>query len=636
MRGIAAIIHWDGALVDSVDLQRIMCAMRICPSDRLQQFNGSTAAFAHFVRFFYREDRFEDQPLRSSDGNIILITDAVLDNREELACQFNWPIHEAQSLPDSAFVLSAYERWGASCTSRLEGKYAFAAWHVRQRRLFCAVDHFGYRPLYYWRSGTEIVLATTLRGLFALPRISRHINEDVFAAHVARIDPADPAATLYRDVNRIPAGHQLTIDDKGATIDRHWNPDATRVLQLGSDAEYQEAFATELERAVRTSLRRSPREIGLMVSGGLDSSAIVAVAGKVLAAEGRRLHAFHFVPGETLTDGALRELDESRFAKALQRHAPHIDFHFLPNRLEPLMPPKWDSVFDDDFVPFRVIPAQANLILQQALDEYQIGTLLNGSGGNFLVSLESFSSGYLTHLFATGKWQTWLQEAVGLRQVYGKSLWRIFRQTVLAPVKRSLLPRRDARITSPVLLLNPALRQRTRVEADLRYQAAVWQRLPLDFRGTLRDVLTEASVDKGAVSQSVIRRGSTAIVGAAPMSDRRFNEFCLSLPFDQQIRSGWDRRLLRETMRGLLPEDVRLRITRGFPQPGFRSLFSKSEAMLRSEFERISSASAAAQYLDVAWLQMLMNLGRNSPEKSRRIWTEGIVLSRFLEWHSNR
>lgn len=636
MRGIAGIIRFDHGPVNPAEVNGLIQAMAICATDRIGQCCEGPVGLAHLIQFYCAEDRFESQPLRSRDGELLLVTDALLDNRDELATAFDWHADEAGIRPDSAFVLAAYARWGEACTSHLEGQFALVAWHRRARRLFCAVDHLGHRPLYYWQRNSELVLATTLRGLCSLSRVSRQLHDDTLAAFVARIPLEDRAATLYRDVQQLPGGHQMTIDANGPRTVRYWNPDPNRLLRFRTDTDYVESFRGELERAVRSCVQRSPGNVGVMVSGGLDSAAVTAVAGRILAGQGRRLQAFHLVPeGENLTSGPLRELDETRFAQALQRHAPHIDFHFLPNRGDLFQPGEWDPLFEDNFVPFRHLPARGNPLLELLREQLDLRALLNGGGGNYLVSLEGLPSGYLTQLFLTGRWRAWLRESRGRRRIYGDSLLQLFRKTVLGPLKHTLALGFSTATRPHVFMLNREFRVRSNIEDRLRDYESSWSGEFWRPRKALCRVLTEVAAQHTGVTGSVIRRSVVARIAASPLLDRRFNEFCLALPFDQQIRNGWDRRLLRESMRGLLPEAVRLRITRGFPQPAFHRLFQQSEAILRQELERLSRSAPVRAYLDIAWLRRWADAGQNSPAKYSRTLIDSVLLGRFLEWHSH-
>lgn len=637
MRGISGLVRFDSAPVNPAQIGAMIGAMAICPTDRIQTWCEGSAGLAHLVQNILPEDRFEAQPLVNPERGFALVTDALLDNRDELAADFGWTAHEAATKADSAFVLAAYERWGEECPARLEGGFTLAVWHPRKRRLFAAVDPLGFRPFYYSQRAGRFGFASTLKGLFALTDVSRELNEAVFAAHVAGVQSVDPE-TLYRDVQRINGGHRLTIDPMGCRIARYWNPDPHRILRLRSDAEYLEAYRAEFERAVKTAMRRRRGEVGIMLSGGLDSSAVAAVAGRMLARDGRRLQAIHqFRPGVSRYRAPLRELDESPYVEAFRTEAPHIDFHHVASESEAAPFSDWDAFFDDHLVPFRGLPLQTDPQLANLLDRLEIGMLLNGLGGNYLASLECHPTGYLTHLAITGRCSTWLREIRGHHRIYGPSLRHLVRRTAIGPAlrwrRRWQSP--PVREFDGVRLLHPELRARTGIEGRLREHEQSWHALPWNFRARLHRILTEVTVQQTGTAPSVIGRHRATRRSGAPMFDRRFNEFCLALPFDQQIRDGRDRRLIRESMRGLLPDAVRLRVSRGFPQPDFARQFSRFQNELRSEFERLGSSSIARAYLDYEWLATLWN----STERNKNSWSiellqvHSIALARFLAWH---
>src|SRR5262249_8967873 len=145
---------------------------------------------------------------------------------------------------DSAFVAAAYKKWGAACADRLDGRFAFVAWHAKERRIFAAVDVLGFRPLYYWRKSGGFAFATTLRGLFSLPDVSRALDERVLAEGFLGLDRVTEE-TLYRDIARVPRGHTLSVDASQTKATRYWWPAATPELRLKSDGEYIEAFRAE-------------------------------------------------------------------------------------------------------------------------------------------------------------------------------------------------------------------------------------------------------------------------------------------------------------------------------------------------------------------------------------------------------
>ncbi len=570
--------------------------MAICATDRIAHRVAGAAGFAYLLQETTVEDRFEAQPILGAGGDTLLVTDAMLDNREELTRALGWTTGEAALRPDSALVQAAWERWGEACPLHLEGAFALVVWQAREQRLFCAVDHFNFRPLYYWRAGPVFAFASTLKGLFSLPGVSREIDETVFAESFVGLRRLDSEATLYRAIGRVPPAHTLRVDARGAHATRYWRPWPAAELRLRSDGEYEEAFRAEFTRAVRVCLR-SRRGVGIMLSGGLDSSAVAAYAAPLLAAKGRRLQAFHTLPEAAsrydLTPGLT--LDESDFVRAFQATGPAIDFHLQVHRPSPTAEVDWEKTLADECVPVAGQALTEDPAWTELVARANLGVLLDGLGGNFLVSVETRPNSYLAHLLARGRWLTLLREFRGHCRTYGAGAIPLWRDTLREAGWLSAPP---SPLPPAFHLLHPALRHRLSLADRLREQEEKWRSVVVtDFRGLLAYIMREFLAQNIGVAPSIIGRTHT-IMGRSPMMDRRLNEFCLSLPVEQHIRDGWDRLPLRQATRGLLPEAVRLRTSRGLPQPEFQQGVLRLRDSLRRQAEALDSRSE--QWFNVA------------------------------------
>lgn len=563
MRGIAGIIHFDGRPVEAPLVERMIHRMALGPVDRIAHWHEGPAGFAHLIRNIQPEDRFEAQPLRSADGNLVLVTDALLENRAELAAALDLPPAETGSLPDSTFVLRAYEKWGEDCPRHLDGRFALAVWQVRERKLFCAVDPFALRPLYTFRRGDLFAFASTLRGLLSLPQVSRRLNDGVLTDFLLGTQSEPRDRTLYADLTCLPAAHRLMVTKDRAAIDRYWTPDISGPLRSDSPQDCLEAFRAEFERAVTAGLRVTG-DVGIMVSGGLDSAATTAMAGQILQREGKRLQAIHRLPSGTDPRRAhLREHDESHHVRLMQQHSPHIDFHFVPPQDDVTVSlERWSGLFGEHCVPLRspVFAQPYDPVSPLVLDR-----LLNGFGGNAIVSVESPNSSYLAELTVTLRWRRLLAEMRGQKRIYGRSLKHTFRRQVLA----AFIPRRGAALSHSALVpfLSPDLVRRVGLPDRLRAGDSPWFRAEnFNVRRLFRHVLTDIRPQHVGVAGSVITSKAGPDV-YSPFFNRRLNEFCLTIPPSMQIQNGWDRLLLRRSMRGLLPDAVAWRRTRGFPIP---------------------------------------------------------------------
>lgn len=636
MRGIAGIIRFDRSSVARAEIDRVMGAMTIFPSDRSSTWNENEAALAYCAKFTVPEDRFESELSLDRQGRFVLVSDAVLTNRDELSAAFGWRPDEAARLADSAFVQAAYAKWGEAAPAKLDGQFAFAAWHPRERRLFAAVDALGFRPIYHWHRGGVFAFATTLRGLFGLPEVSRELNTTVFAEGFLGLDQVTDE-TLYRDVRRVLRGHSVTVEGGEVRAARYWWPSATPELRLRSDEDYVEAFRAEFRRAVGTSLR-AKGNVGLLLSGGLDSSAVGAMADQILAEQGRRLQAFHLVPpGAERHHAELVELNESSYVRDLQGALPHTDFHFHRSTLQPLLnAEELAQHFEDEQIPSHMIFMLPDPGLKALLAREQIGTMLNGYGGNSLVSLELRGNGYLDYLAASGRWLALYREIQGHHRIYGASRRGMLRE---AFASTGLFPAAPPRESLRLRLLHPD-HPAGRFAAE-RLRAARTPSTPRearDLRGKWLRFLADHLAQHTGVSASAISRHAMVARSAAPMFDRRLNEFCLRLPPRQQFRDGEDRRILREAMRGLLPDRVRLRRTRGFPVPLFQSAFAFHRNALLVSMERLIAEPVNATWFNRSFVEELLTRLRqpNSNSREENAATSFVGWASFLAWRTNR
>lgn len=227
----------------------------------------------------------EDQPL--VDDHLLIVADAILDNRESLCDQLSIEARWRAQMPDSRLLLLAYRRWGRECVERLVGDFAFVVWDAREQVLFCARDHIGSRPLYYYRVGERFLFATDIRAIYAFRDLSLAIDESRVAGFL--LWPHDPSeASFFQDVHPLPPGHWLRVERHGATLQAYWQPLDVPSIRYSRREEYTEHFKALLELAVGDRLNtRYP--VGSHLSGGLDSSGVTILASQLMRAGGEQL-----------------------------------------------------------------------------------------------------------------------------------------------------------------------------------------------------------------------------------------------------------------------------------------------------------------------------------------------------------
>ena len=282
MGGIVGILNRDGAPVDPQLISRMTSFLSFRGPDA-QDFciNGNVAlGHAKFRTTF--EAATEQQPL-TLDQKLWLTADVRLDARRELIAKLEAKLgaplrtlDDASRAPnDAELLLHAYEVWAEDCVKHLLGDFAFAIWDATQQRLFCARDQLGIRQLYYSMSADCFVFSNTLNCLRLHPRISNNLNELAIGDFLLFGQNHEKDTTAFADIKRLPRAHSLSVSDEGIRLSEYWTPSAS-TIRYRNDRDYIDRFQQLLNASVADRLRTE--RVGISLSGGLDSSAIAAVA----------------------------------------------------------------------------------------------------------------------------------------------------------------------------------------------------------------------------------------------------------------------------------------------------------------------------------------------------------------------
>src|SRR5258705_13435444 len=291
MSGIVGIVNLDGAPVDQDLLWRMTHLMSFRGPDAQEIWIDGNVSFGHtLLRTTWEGDR-ENQPL-TLDGRFWLTADARIDGRagliNALKDKLAGRLH-MRSLNDAELILYAYEAWGEDCVKHLIGDFAFAIWDGRKRCLFCARDHFGIKPFYYAHVGNVFVFGNTLESILIHPDISRTLNDQAIGDLLLFDFNRDPASTSFEDIVRIPPAHTLTLEPAVGklTTRRFWNIPTEVDTRRHPQSYYLECFEELFDAAVEDRLRTD--KVELLMSGGLDSTAIASAAVRIGQERNREL-----------------------------------------------------------------------------------------------------------------------------------------------------------------------------------------------------------------------------------------------------------------------------------------------------------------------------------------------------------
>lgn len=645
MSAIFGIINQNDQPVDRANLDRMSAALEHHGCDGGCVWTTGAVGLGQRLMCFTPEDRLERQPLLSADGQYVLVSDGRVDNRPDLISDLGLRIVDS-GFADGELILRAYERWGEDCLRHLVGVFAFAIWDAAKQRLFAARSPIVAPPLHYHCTPQVFAFATMPKGMLALSFVPRAINEQKLADGLVQ-SPAEPEATLYQGIYRLPTGSWLSFGRRGMKVHRYWQPDLQREIRFRRDEEYIEAFKELLDR-VASDYLRSLTPVGIMMSGGLDSSSVAATAARLLGVEGKRLTAFTEVP-RTGFDGPVppgRYADETPLVQAVAAMHDNLDLNLIRTDGRTFLD-GLDQLFYYLELPFRNTSNRAwiEAIYQQARQR-GIRAVLDGTQGNLTFSW--MGSGLMPRLLRSGRWARALREARGMAQrgVSRSALRALVGQGILPllPTPLWLAVERlrgnalttDAhpwRVWTPI---HPDFAATHKVEERARDREHDFHfRLSTDSRGVCREAL--ASQDTGAYMPYL--RSLFGVDPRTPPADVRIAEFCLALPEEQFMRDGEPRSLIRRAMADCLPPEVLSNQKRGLQAADWFERLTSVRDRLPAELDRLEQCDLARRALD---LERMRHLVEHWPQEGcdhdwvvfdyNCILERGLMVGRFLRW----
>ncbi len=281
MSALAAIFRRDGDRISERTLAAIVERLRHRGPDGDDRWIEGAVGLAHLHRWVTPEEVGERQPVQAGDR--VLVFDGRLDNRGELISMLGLG-GGAAGASDAELVLAAHEAWGGGCCARLVGPFALALHDQSTGRGLIARDALGDRTLFYADLGDEFVVASEEASLLAHPRVSDALDDTRMVAYFGGEVPAD-GSTFFEDVRELAPGCLLRIGADAAGPERFWSPPAATAPGTDDEGELAERYRELLGLAVSSRLR-SPHPAAVLMSGGLDSTSLAALATENGAARG--------------------------------------------------------------------------------------------------------------------------------------------------------------------------------------------------------------------------------------------------------------------------------------------------------------------------------------------------------------
>jgi len=620
--GIFGVYFRDASLVSPETINSLRHSMEDWGCDRVDVWYEKSVCLGQALATSTTESQFECNPCIDKNTGIAFSVAGRVDNRIDLANELEISPVDMHSLADGELIRRAYYRWGEQACSRIYGDWSFAAWHSLENRLFIARDHFGSTALYYHVDQSVFAFSSSRQALLDLNLAPVKMDELYLAQVLISWPNYHGERTIHSSICRLRPAHLITIDANTCFTRQYWYLEETPLLNYSNRADYISAFNEVFNEAVCARLRspNSTSKIGVALSGGLDSSSVAVTAAKFLHDSGGRLNAYTSAPISTNNKAdCVCMVDEFPYAEATSRFAGNIDLY---------------PITAADISPIQAIKiilkisqepnhAAANffwiLKLYQCAAEHGCKVLLTGKSGNAGISWtgDIFSQPLAYQIHRLG-WYKWLKTRIkysappSLMNTYRKLVqrpdWSCF--SAIHPDFASRLQLKELRLDDP----------------DENYK-----RYPHEQR---LDIIKPGRQIGGA-----FQAGLGAAYGLEvrdPTADARVLAFTFSVPdyIFMDPKTGQNRWLIREAMKGRLPEEVRLNRKHGQQAADLVHRLRATTMEVESTLNELDRGPATA-YVDVACMRQVWRRiqAENSHEtyvKSITILTRGIMAGLFV------
>ena len=641
MSAIGGVVGLDGRPWCEADLDGMARALAPLGRDGGGGWAGTTGrtgvAVVAALRRGTPEDAADRQPAHSRDGTLVLVGDLRLDNRGELAGTLG--LSDRRSVPDSAFVLAAYERWGEHALERIVGEFALAIVDRRRGGVLLARDHVGTRPLVVHERHGVVAFASTALALTALEGVGHAL--DVRHAMEVLATLYDSGRTFVEGVRWVAPATALWIDASGVRRWTWWKADPLEIRDLGSPAAHERELREAFDLAVAAQLR-SVGAVGATTSGGLDSTAATATAARRLAPERLRTYTSAPPPGWATGGSPKRDPDESPLVRMLAGMHPNIDpsfVHVAPGvGLFSLHPPLWALGGGPVLNSCNMLWVHA-IWTRAAADG--VTTLITGARGNTFFSADG--PRWLVELLRAGRISATLREATAWSRASGRGTVRtLARQGVwpLLPAPARWLGRaavgRDMGLQD--WLAASALRPELYGDIDLPALQPAFDRR--ERTRPRQQALSMVMALSGQAETGAALAALTGVEEHDPTVDRRVLKVAMRQPEWVRRHDGVTRAVVRGAMADRLPAAIVHRTRRGEQLPDWLDVLTAARAELVGELEELSGHPVSRQLIDTDRLQRLVD---RWPDRSacadptvirdyRLALLRALHVSRYLRW----
>ena len=548
------------------------------------------------------------QPMSYAQGKYELVFNGEIYNYKELRAELRILGYNFNSDSDTEVILAAYQAWGAACVNKFVGMWAMALLDVEKRKLFLSRDRFGIKPLYYTSAANKFAFASEIKALLALDFVETEANMTSILEYVCFGATADPSSNLFKQIKPLPPGHNLVLNlhDLKLDIIEYYNLEKNvQTYNLPSEDAIQQTFEELLDNAINIHLRADV-PVGSTLSGGLDSSTLVAMASRKM--KGHSFKTFTAAYHE-------KDIDESDFAHKVIASQQNIDGYFTyPNANT-----YWQDI--DKLIWHQDLPINSTSMFAQwevmkLAKQQNTKVLLDGQGADeILGGYYNFAGLYLIEKLKHGHISSFFTEKKELKNKFApninNALGRAAYYYLPEFVQRSIRAKKRLGMGFVAAAYHPQLNN---IDVPARGGKTFREQSLLSTQFGLQELLRYE--DRNSMAFSIESR--------VPFLDHRLVEFSIALNNNWKIKNGWTKYILRKTAEPLLDKEV---VWRKYKM-GFLTPQKLWKIQSKKELDTFVNEVNMPAFLDKNYLLKLNEADINNSSHLSEFWK---IVS-FLKW----
>ncbi len=574
--------------------------------DSYRRYIEKDALIGYGGQFFTKEAEKEVLPIVSLDGQQMFVTDAVLDNRDELFHLLQIPESEYNDIPDGTLMYNVLMKYQKESLKLFVGTYSFVYYDKGKEEVWLVADIAASRCLYYKYQEGKLIFSTLLQPILQVGNDKKTWNFRLLSDYLA-IDNlsqyTEAVETPYEGIYKLSPGQAVIINKNGINKIDYWKPDFKAVHLKKSDEEIKNEFIILFSQCV-TSVMRSSGKTGISLSSGLDSTSVACFAGPKLKEKGEYLYSYTSIPEKDYIPSEhpgynTNEQDLVEKTKEFlgNLHTTYLDLNG-ENGFDAAK--EYMNLYELPYKSLQNVKWLHEIAVSAARDGCRI--LLTGQFGNATISFGDFTIHFYSLLHG-GNFLELFKEVdvfhkinhVGRKQIY----LTLFNICIINLFYKKTS--REAMFAS--IYDNPSLIHRYNTEKRFRESRLNQANQPLMTFKKIR----EFTINKNSLVQmgefETHRSLITGVLLRDPTRDKRLIEFCLQLPMNQFVYRGYDRRLVKEYLKDYLPKEIIDARQKGLQSADFNHRLAKKWEKIYQECDKLLQEEIAEQLLDVAKLK---------------------------------